>query len=93
MKDLLEKYKLPKRVEVIFNKTKEGGFVVEFPNLPGCFTQIEDLSDLDKNVTDAILTYFDVPREKAKKMVYIPETKRIQHVSSTKTEFDLFFAA
>ncbi|KAF0247640.1 MAG: hypothetical protein FD167_2958 [bacterium] len=100
MEALLKKYHLPKKVEVILSKAKEGGFVVEFPNLAGCFTQVEDLSQLDENVTDAILTYFDVPREKAKKMVYVPETKGIDEVSSikpnaqsTRAEFDLFVAA
>ena len=101
MGDLLSKYHLPKKVEVTLTKTKEGGFVGEFPNLPGCFSQIEDLSQLDSNVTDAILTYFDVPRREAKKMVYVPETKGIEQIStikptmalSTKTEFDLFVAA
>jgi len=99
MKDLLNKYHLPKKVEVILTKAKEGGFVVEFPNLEGCFSQVEDLSQLDGNVTDAILTYFDVPRNKAKKMVYVPETKVTQDSSiqpkdfSTKAEFDLFVAA
>lgn len=61
MGNLLDKYHLPKKVEAILTKAKEGGFVVEFSNLPGCYSQIEDLSQLDKNVTDAILTYFDVP--------------------------------
>lgn len=100
MKDLLSKYHLPKKVEVILTKAKEGGFVVEFPNLPGCFSQVEDLSQLDDNVTDAILTYFDVPRNEAKKMVYVPETKGVKQVLSikprdfsTKAEFDLFVAA
>ncbi len=93
MEALLKKYHLPKKVEVILSKTKEGGFVVEFPNLAGCFTQVEDLSQLDEHVTDAVLTYFDVPRGKAKKMVYVPETKSIEQYSSARTEFDLFVAA
>ena len=67
MKTATEKYHLPKRVEVLLSKAKEGGFVVEFPDLPGCFTQVEDLSHLHENVTDAILTYYDVPRKEARK--------------------------
>ena len=90
--NLLKRYHLPKKVNVIFVKVKEGGFVVEFPDLPGCFTQIEDLSELDEKVTDAILTYFDVPRSKANKMAYIPEIKR-PSVTLVQTSFDLFIAA
>lgn len=102
MKDLLTKYNLPKRVEVTLHKAKEGGFVVGFPDLPGCFTQVENLSQLDDNVTDAILTYFDVPRRNASKVVYIQETKHITKIAVTKrssllrpapTNFDLFLAA
>lgn len=67
MNNLLTKYNLPKRVEVDLHKAKEGGYVVKFPGLPGCYTQVEDLSKLHENVTDAILTYFDVPRKEANK--------------------------
>lgn len=100
MKKILRKYHLPKRVEVVLHKAKEGGFVVEFTELPGCFTQVQDLSQLHENVTDAILTYFDVPRKEANKMVYIPEAHEIDqsvisrsHISQAQTKFDLFVAA
>lgn len=100
MKNLLVKYHLPKRVEVILHKAKEGGFVVEFAQLPGCFTQVKDLSQLHENVTDAILTYFDVPRKEASKMVYIPDTPVIaqtvmnrSRIAPAQTKFDLFVAA
>jgi predicted RNase H-like HicB family nuclease len=100
MKNFLEKYHLPKKVEVTLNKAKEGGFVVEFNNLPGCFTQVEDLSQLRENITDAILTYFDVPRTKANKLIYVPETKVKQDektanpfIHQAQTRFDLFVAA
>lgn len=100
MKNLLKKYHLPKRVEVILHKAKEGGFVVEFAELPGCFTQVKDLSQLHENVTDAILTYFDVPRKEASKMAYIPETPVVTQavinrprIAPAQTKFDLFVAA
>ena len=99
MKDLLSKYHLPKKVEVILNKSTEGGFVVEFPKLPGCFTQIDDFSELNENVTDAILTYFDVARHEAQKAVYLPETKVIKKEKSrpefntVQANYDLFVAA
>lgn len=93
MKDLSERYQLPKKVQVAFKKVKEGGFIVEFPDLPGCFTQAEDLSSLDEQVTDAILTYFDVPRKEAYKVVYIPENKYPIQSRPLPTNFDLFLAA
>lgn len=100
MKDTLAQYNLPKKVSVKLSKAKEGGFVVEFPQIPGCFTQVEDLSQLHENVTDAVLTYFDVPRSKASQAIYVPETKitlpKSKTVSSRpleQTEFDLFVAA
>lgn len=91
MKDLLEKYNLPKKVKIQIDKAKEGGFVVEFPDLPGCFTQVEDLSQLNDNVTDAVLTYFDVPRKESYKIIYVPETK--PSIQSVPERFDLFVSA
>lgn len=100
MKDFLTKYHLPKKVAVKLERAKEGGFVVEFPDLSGCFTQVEDLSQLDENVTDAVLTYFDVPRSKAHMVIYVPETKvisrkRVNRPDKTEVpdKFDLFVSA
>lgn len=100
MEKVLAKYKLPKKVKVVVQKTREGGFMVEFSDLPGCFTQVEDLSQLGENITDAVLTYFDVPRREAHKMIYAPETKVTHrevatksHPGSTRARFDLFVAA
>ncbi len=90
--DLFKKYNLPKKVEIILQKAKEGGFVVEFPELPGCFTQVKDLSELETQVSDAILTYFDVPRSDSNKVVYLRETKRLSS-APVQTKFDLFVAA
>lgn len=99
MKDLLAKYHLPKKIEVVLHKSKEGGFVVEFNDLPGCFTQVKDLSGLREGVTDAILTYFDVPRAKANKLIYVPKTSVVSDTAIDKspvfaqTRFDLFVVA
>lgn len=92
------KYNLPRKIEVIVQRAKEGGFVVEFPTLPGCFTQASNLSELDQRVTDAILTYFDIPRKDANKIAYLPEEKMVKEKSSLskinlETNFDLFLAA
>lgn len=100
MKDLLAKYNLPKRVSVKLDRAKEGGFVVKFPKLPGCFTQVEDLSQLDDNVTDAVLTYFDVPRSKAHMVIYVPKIRMISrkridrpYKTGVPDKFDLFVSA
>lgn len=100
MKDTLAKYNLPKKINVKLSKASEGGFMVEFPQLPGCFTQVEDLSELHANVTDAVLTYFDVPRSKSSKALYVLETKVVLPKNMTnftrsleQTKFDLFVAA
>lgn len=94
--DILQKYNLPKKVEVSLSEAREGGFVVEFPKLPGCYTQASSLVELDSQVTDAVLTYFDVPRSEAKKLAYLPETKIVSSkpkVSLSEAQFDLYIAA
>lgn len=98
MKTMLVKYNLPKKIEVVVHKAKEGGFVVEFPNLQGCFTQADNLFELDQQVTDAVLTYFDVPRKDANQIAYLPEEKIVKKESllprtNLETNFDLFLAA
>lgn len=59
--------KLPTELNIVVHIEKDGGFWAEFPDLPGCYTQGDNLAELSNQVQDAILTYFDVPREKAEK--------------------------
>lgn len=43
---------------VIVEKDPESGWLVgEVVELPGCYTQAEDISALDKNITEAIGAY------------------------------------
>ena len=98
MKSALIKYNLPKKIEIVVHQVKEGGFVVEFPSLQGCFTQASNLFELDQQVTDAVLTYFDVPRKDASQIAYLPEEKNVKSKSllpkiNLETNFDLFLAA
>lgn len=63
LKSLLDKYKLPETVQVEISRNEKGGFFAKLVDYPGCFTVADSPLELIKNVTDAILTYFEVPRE------------------------------
>ncbi len=52
MKTLNDYMKLPYRMEVIEDKI-EGGFVISFPDLPGCITCAETIEDAIANAEDA----------------------------------------
>ena len=72
--DVMKKYNLPQNIKVTVKVTEERCFFASFPNYPGCNAEAHDVFDLIKNVTDAILTYFEVPRDVAEKLniVYLP---------------------
>lgn len=65
LKSLLDKYKLPETVQVEISRNEKGGFFAKLVDYPGCFTVADSPLELIQNVTDAILTYFEVPREDA----------------------------
>ena len=71
---IFKKYNLPKSVKVSVKVTQEGYFFAELPDFPGCITEARNFLELIKNVTDAILTYFEVPITEAEKinLVYLP---------------------
>lgn len=52
MKALEEYMKLPYRMEVI-EDTEEGGYVISFPELPGCLTCGENIDAAMENAKDA----------------------------------------
>lgn len=70
----LAKYRLPSRIIVNVERTPEGTFYAKLPELPGCLTEADTPLDLILQVSDAVLTYFDVPRKVAKGhgVVYFP---------------------
>lgn len=70
------KYKLPEVILVETQKSDKGGFTVVFPEYPGCITYAEHVGELIDVVNDAILTYFEVPREEANSVdfLYVPKT-------------------
>lgn len=67
LKSLLEKYKLPDKVQIEISRNEKGGFFARLVDYPGCFTVAGSPLELIQNVTDAILTYFEVPRKDALK--------------------------
>lgn len=72
--DIFTKYRLPHSVKVLYKKNSKGIIFAKLPEYPGCMTLANNEIELIKNVTDAILTYFEVPREIAQKskILYIP---------------------
>ncbi len=72
--DLFKKYNLPFNVKVNVKVTSKGYFYAELPEYPGCITEANNFIDLVKNVTDAILTYFEIPKKDAEKLniMYFP---------------------
>ena len=64
----LTKYNIPKNFGFRIHKAEEGGYWLDSKDLPGLYTQGDTLSELFENLEDAVLTYFDVPRSKAKKV-------------------------
>lgn len=74
IKPLLKKYNLPEEVVVVIKRNPNGMLYAKLPDYPGCFTMAENPIKLIQNVTDAILTYFEVPRKDALKcnITYMP---------------------
>ncbi|MBI5411697.1 type II toxin-antitoxin system HicB family antitoxin [Candidatus Peregrinibacteria bacterium] len=48
---------------VVFEKSREGGYVAYVPLLPGCMTQGETFEEAKDNIKDAIAGYLAVLRE------------------------------
>lgn len=67
LKSFLDKYKLPDTVQVEISRNETDGFFAKLVDYPGCFTVADSPLELIQNVTDTILTYFEVPREDALK--------------------------
>ena len=48
---------------VIIHDAEEGGYWVEVPALPGCYSQGESVDEVLENVKDAIALYLEVLRD------------------------------
>ena len=51
---------------VVVHQAEEGGFWVEVPALPGCYSQGETVDEALGNVREAIALYLDVLRDEGK---------------------------
>lgn len=58
MKTLNEYMSLPYRMEIV-EDTSEGGFIVSFPDLPGCITSGNTIETAIKNAYDAKQAWFE----------------------------------
>lgn len=62
MKTLNEYMKAPYRMEIVEDPS-EGGYVVSFPELPGCLTCGETLEQAITNAQDAKMAWFQAALE------------------------------
>ena len=62
MKTINDYMKLPYRMEIVEDKD-EGGFVVSFPDLPGCITCGENIEKAVENANDAKKAWFEATLE------------------------------
>ncbi len=69
MRTIDEYMKLPYKMEIVPD-TDEGGFVVAFPELPGCITSGDTLSHALANANDAKMAWIEAALEEG---VAIPE--------------------
>ena len=51
------------RYSVVVHKAEEGGFWVEVPALPGCYSQGESVEETLRNVRESIELYLETLRE------------------------------
>ena len=62
MKTLNEYMKMPYRMEIVEDE-EEGGFVVSYPDLPGCITCVETIESAVQNALDAKRTWIEAALE------------------------------
>lgn len=62
MKNLSDYMKLPYRMEVVEDQS-EGGFIVSFPELPGCITCADTIEEAVKNAEDAKKAWIEAALE------------------------------
>lgn len=85
-KTLKERYGLPDSIRVEIHKGKLGQYYASLPDYPGCITIAKNIGELIESVTDAVLTYFEVPRKEAIKseIIYLPHVKKEEIKGATK---------
>jgi predicted RNase H-like HicB family nuclease len=85
---LIEKYELPETVRVEVVQDDDGSYFAKLPDYAGCMTVAGSQFELILNLTDAILTYFEVPREEAINVdiIYFPKVSPKTVTEKLKTE-------
>lgn len=79
--------KMKKQFKIIIEQDEDGFFVASVPALPGCYTQAETLSELNKRIKEAILLCLEVAkedsdyREKIKYLSYEPIFVGLQSIT------------
>ncbi|MCY4530660.1 MAG: type II toxin-antitoxin system HicB family antitoxin [Chloroflexi bacterium] len=51
---------------VVVHIAEEGGYWVEVPALPSCYSQGESIAESLRNVSEAIELYLEVPRDEGR---------------------------
>ena len=72
MKTLNEYMKMPYRMEIVEDE-EEGGFVVSYPDLPGCITCVETIESAVQNALDAKRTWIEAALEEGIE-IYEPDS-------------------
>ena len=77
MKTVDEYMELPYRMEIVEDKD-EGGYVISFPELPGCITGGETIEVTIQNATDAKRTWLEAAVEAG---LEVPEPGKLEDYS------------
>ncbi len=59
------------RYSVVVHEAEEGGFWVEAPALPGCYSQGESVGEALQNVREAIELYLEALRACSRSLKYV----------------------
>lgn len=89
------KKKKVRKFTVVFEKAKEGGYVVSVPILPGCVSQGETFEEAERMIKDAIKCYCEslikhdepIPKEVSEKLTDSDRFERIQTDKPSKSKF------
>jgi predicted RNase H-like HicB family nuclease len=70
----MSKYAYP----AVFEKEKEGGYTIYFPDVEGCYTQSEDITEGIENATDALCLMLYELEKQGKPIPKVTRMKDIQ---------------
>ena len=68
----------------VFEKEKEGGFTIFFPDIEGCYTQSEDVANGIENASDALcLMLYELEKQNKP----IPTSSNLRNIETDKANF------